>query len=100
MGVSPRCNAASFSSSLSTHVTVCPSSAKQAAATNPTYPDPTTAILNQNPLLVLANPTFTNGVDCCICSANWHIKFQGLTKGGAAVCKQVRRSFHVWAGCY
>src|SRR6478736_1695446 len=52
MGHSPRCSSASLRSSLSTKRTLWPNSAKQAPATRPTYPDPTTAILiigPQNP---------------------------------------------------
>jgi hypothetical protein len=44
MRVSPDCRAATLPSSLSTHTTEWPISAKQTAATRPTYPDPTTAI--------------------------------------------------------
>src|SRR6266481_1860072 len=44
MGTSPRLSAASFFSSLSTKMTSWPRSAKQAPATKPTYPEPTTAI--------------------------------------------------------
>src|SRR5271170_2283413 len=44
MGTCPSLRAASLRSSLSTRMTSWPRSAKQAPATNPTYPEPTTAI--------------------------------------------------------
>src|SRR5215471_2014680 len=49
IGTTPAFSVLSFSLSLSTSVTSCPSSAKQAPATNPTYPDPTTATFIENP---------------------------------------------------
>ncbi len=45
MGVSPARSWAIFFSSTSTETTLCPESAKQVPATNPTYPVPMTAIL-------------------------------------------------------
>src|SRR5260370_36649278 len=45
MSESPAWSAATLRSSLSTQMTSWPISAKQTAATRPTYPDPTTAIL-------------------------------------------------------
>src|SRR5260370_14627713 len=45
MSESPAWSAATLRSSLSTQMTWWPISAKQTAATRPTYPDPTTAIL-------------------------------------------------------
>src|SRR5882757_4201022 len=42
MGISQRCRAATFSGTLSTHVTSLPLSAKHVPATRPTYPVPTT----------------------------------------------------------
>src|SRR5512146_885112 len=44
MGTAPFCSALTLAASLSTKVTSCPNSAKQAPATRPTYPEPTTAI--------------------------------------------------------
>src|SRR5438270_9378987 len=44
IGTWPSRSAASFFWSLSTRMTSCPRSAKQAPATNPTYPEPTTAM--------------------------------------------------------
>src|SRR5690242_8625279 len=49
MGTSPRCSASYFSGSLSTRITSCPSSAKHAPATRPTYPLPITAIRISSP---------------------------------------------------
>src|SRR5450432_1512648 len=43
-GTSPARSLASLLSFTSMHMTLVPESAKQAPATNPTYPDPTTAI--------------------------------------------------------
>src|ERR1700680_395382 len=47
MGIWPFWRAAIFLASLSTHITVWPISAKHTAATNPTYPQPTTAIFTE-----------------------------------------------------
>ena len=44
IGISPAPSARIFSSSLSTHVTLMPNSAKQAPVTSPTYPVPMTAM--------------------------------------------------------
>src|SRR6266540_598820 len=49
MGIFPRWSIRIFASLLSTHTTSLPLSAKQAPATSPTYPVPTTAIFNQSP---------------------------------------------------
>src|SRR5260370_3262049 len=45
MGVSPRSSTAILRASLSTQMTSWPNSAKHAAATKPTYPDPMTETL-------------------------------------------------------
>src|SRR5687767_668782 len=49
MGIFPRWSIRIFASTLSTQTTSFPLSAKQAPATSPTYPVPTTAIFNQTP---------------------------------------------------
>src|SRR5450631_2403073 len=46
-GTSPARNLASLASSTSMHMTLVPESAKQAPATNPTNPEPTTAIFTR-----------------------------------------------------
>src|SRR5688572_16470514 len=49
MGIFPRWSIRIFASALSTQMTSLPLSAKQAPATSPTYPVPTTAIFNPTP---------------------------------------------------
>src|SRR6185312_1391320 len=46
MGTPPACRVVTRFKSLSTQMTECPSSARHAAATNPTYPEPTTVIFS------------------------------------------------------
>src|SRR5687768_17819398 len=49
MGILPRWSIRTLASTLSTQITSLPLSAKQAPATSPTYPVPTTAIFNPAP---------------------------------------------------
>src|ERR1700731_4546781 len=44
MGINPLCRLSTFLWSLSTQMTLCPTSAKQAPVTRPTYPEPIIAI--------------------------------------------------------
>src|SRR4030088_515034 len=63
MGICPFCSASTFLWSLSTQVTLCPTSAKHAPVTRPTYPEPIIEI--SMILLRRSSPFFYAGSRFC-----------------------------------